>query len=39
VVTLRLEVLEEICIFNSRFINEIKNKDTNKELRKSRLVI
>ena len=38
-VTLYLEVLEGICIFNSRFVNGIKNKGINKELRKSRLVI
>jgi hypothetical protein len=38
-VTPYLEVLEGIRIFNSRFIDEIKNKGTNKELRKSRLVV
>jgi len=38
-VTLCLEVLEGVYIFNSRFINEIKNEGTNKELRKSRLII
>ena len=30
---------EGVHIFNSRFVNEIKNKGTEKELRKSRLVI
>jgi hypothetical protein len=38
-VTPHLEVLEGIRIFNSKFIDEIKNKGTNKELRKSRLII
>jgi hypothetical protein len=38
-VTSRTDVLEGIYIFNSRFVDEIKNKGTEKELRKSRLVI
>jgi hypothetical protein len=38
-VTLRSEVPEGIRIFNSRFVDEIKNEGTDKELRKSRLVV
>ena len=32
-------MLKGARIFNSRFVNEIKNKGTDKELQKSRLVI
>ena len=38
-VTSRTDVPEGVRIFNSRFVDEIKNKGTEKELRKSRLVI
>jgi hypothetical protein len=38
-VTSRAQVLKGVRIFNSRFVNEIKNKGTKKELKKSRLVI
>jgi hypothetical protein len=38
-VTSRTNMLKGVRIFNSRFINEIKNKGIKKELRKSRLVI
>ncbi len=38
-VTSRAEVLEGVRIFNSRFVDEIKNKGTEKELKKSRLVV
>jgi hypothetical protein len=38
-VTPRSQVPKEVCIFNSRFVNEIKNKGTERELKKSRLVI
>jgi hypothetical protein len=32
-------MLEGVHIFNSRFIDEIKNKGIKKELKKSRLVV
>ncbi|PMD64216.1 uncharacterized protein K444DRAFT_521322, partial [Hyaloscypha bicolor E] len=35
----RSQILKEIYIFNSRFINKIKNKNIKKEFKKSRLVI
>jgi hypothetical protein len=38
-VTSRTDVPEGVRIFNSRFVDEIKNKGTEKELRKSRLVV
>ena len=33
------DVSAETYIFNSRFINQVKNKDTKKTFKKSRLVI
>jgi hypothetical protein len=38
-VTPRSQVPKEVYIFNSRFINEIKNKGTEREFKKSRLVV
>ena len=38
-ITPRSQVLKEVRIFNSRFVNEIKNKGTERELKKSRLVV
>jgi phage terminase large subunit-like protein len=38
-VTSRAQVPEGVRIFNSRFVDEIKNKGTEKELKKSRLVV
>jgi hypothetical protein len=38
-VTSRADVPEGVRIFNSRFVDEIKNKGTEKELKKSRLVV
>jgi hypothetical protein len=38
-VTPRSEVLEGARVFNSRFVDEIKNKGTENELKKSRLVV
>jgi hypothetical protein len=35
----RSEVPEGVHIFNSRFVDEIKNKGTDKELKKLRLVV
>jgi hypothetical protein len=35
----RSDVPEGVRIFNSRFVDEIKNEGTNKELKKSRLVV
>jgi hypothetical protein len=32
-------VLDGVCIFNSRFVDEVKNKGTTKEFIKSRLVV
>jgi len=32
-------VPEGVRIFNSRFVDEVKNKGTEKELKKSRLVV
>ena len=34
-----INVLEGIRIFNSRFVNKIKNTKTNKAFKKSRLII
>jgi hypothetical protein len=33
------DVLKGVCIFNSRFVDEVKNKGTEKAFTKSRLVI
>jgi hypothetical protein len=38
-VSSRSQVLEGVRIFNSRFVDEIKNKGTEKEHKKSRLVV
>jgi hypothetical protein len=38
-VTFKAQVLEGIRIFNFKFVNEIKNKGIEKELKKSRLII
>jgi hypothetical protein len=38
-VTPRSQVPKEVRIFNSRFVNEIKNKGTEREFKKSRLVV
>jgi hypothetical protein len=35
----RSQVPQEVRIFNSRFVDEIKNKGTDRELKKSRLVV
>jgi hypothetical protein len=33
------DILKGVCIFNSRFIDEVKNKGTNKAFIKSRLMV
>jgi hypothetical protein len=33
------DIPKGVCIFNSRFINEVKNKGTDKAFMKSRLVV
>jgi hypothetical protein len=38
-VTPRSQVPKEVRIFNSRFVNEIKNKGMEREFKKSRLVV
>jgi len=38
-ITTKLEVLRESRIFNSRFVDKVKNKGIAKEFTKSRLII
>jgi hypothetical protein len=38
-VTFRVDVLDKIRIFNSKFVNEVKHKGFENELKKSRLVV
>ncbi|PMD31449.1 hypothetical protein L207DRAFT_441905, partial [Hyaloscypha variabilis F] len=38
-VTSKSKVPKGVRIFNSRFVNKVKNKGTKKELKKSRLII
>jgi hypothetical protein len=39
VVVMEKDILQGVCIFNSRFINEIKHPSTDKAFKKLRLVI
>jgi len=34
-----MDILQGVQLFNSRFVNKIKNKGTNKAFKKSQLVI
>jgi hypothetical protein len=38
-VTFRADVLDGVRIFNSRFVDEIKHKGFENELKKSRLIV
>jgi hypothetical protein len=38
-ITTKSEVLRGSCIFNSRFVDNVKNKGTKKAFAKSRLVV
>ena len=39
IVIMERDVLQGVCIFNSRFINKIKYLNINKAFKKSRLII
>jgi hypothetical protein len=38
-ITTKSEVLRESCIFNSKFVDKVKNKGIKKAFAKSRLVV